>query len=104
MTTQATLPFARNRHEEKYRAWTCEHPEIVALFLSFARERMHMGRRFGIKAIVERVRWELPIKFPEKQEDFRLNNSWTAYLSRDLLALEPQLKDYIETRRVEGER
>ena len=101
---QTRLGFARNRNEELYRTWTLKHPEVVALFLSFAKERMAIGRRFGIKAIVERVRWEMPIKFPERQGDFRLNNSWTAYLSRDLLAIEPKLRRYITTRRVQGER
>lgn len=102
-THQLPLGMGRNRNEAAYREWAMNHPEIVALFLSFAKERIAIGRRFGIKAIVERVRWELPIRFPERQDEFRLNNSWVAYLSRDLLMLEPRLKQYIETRRVKGE-
>jgi hypothetical protein len=101
-TTQTRLPFARNRNEERYREWAEKNPDVVALFLRFARERMAQGRRFGMKALWERVRWEEPFSM-ERTDGWRLNNNHVSYVARDLLALEPRLVHFITTRRIQGE-
>lgn len=101
-TRQLPLGMGRNRNEAAYREWAIKNPDIVALFLRFARERMGSGRNFGMKALWERVRWDIPVEI-QRTDAWRLNNSHVAYVARDLLAIEPRLKDYIKTRRVKGE-
>lgn len=102
MTAQGTLPFARNKHEQKYREWAEKNPELLGLFLLYARERMALGRKFGMKALWERVRWDRPVTIT-RTDAWRLNNSHVSYVARDLLRVEPRLKDFIQTRRVQGE-
>lgn len=55
------------------------------------------GRKMGMKAIYERVRWEYSVQTDE--EPYRLNNNYTAYYARLLMADEPELAGYFETRR-----
>lgn len=100
---QAYLGFPRNANEANYRAWAIKNPDVIAMFLRFSRERMALGRSFGMKALWERVRWEEPIGI-ERTDGWRLNNNHVSYVARDLLAIEPRLADYITTRRVEGDR
>lgn len=107
MTTVATvqrdpqLPLLpRNDLEKKYRAWKAEHRAVYDLFLRFARERMDRGRRFGVKALAERVRWEVATAWAEDADGFKVNNSHIAYLARDLLVDEPALETLIQMRRI----
>lgn len=100
--TQGRLGFPRNSNEANYRDWAIKNPEVVAMFLRFARERMAQGRRFGMKALWERVRWEQPLAL-HRTDKWRLNNNHVSYVARDLIAIEPRLADYITLRRVKGD-
>lgn len=100
---QGNLGFARNRHEEAYRAWSETHGEVMGLFIRFARERLAHGRRFGVGALTERVRWEVATTWEPDREGFKINNNHRAYIIRDLLKLEPRLEPLVVTRRVTGE-
>jgi len=102
MSAQASLPFARNPHEARYREWASVNTDVLGLCLRYARERMAQGRPFGIKALWERVRWDAPVA-TARTDGFRLNNNHVSYVARDLIAIEPRLARYITTRRVEGE-
>jgi hypothetical protein len=101
-TRQLQLGMGRNLNEARYREWAMRNPDVIVLFLQFARERLRSDRRFGMKALVERVRWDEPVPI-ERSEGFRLNNSAVAYLARDLVKIEPGLKRLIRLRRVKGE-
>lgn len=90
-----------NEIEERYRKWKAEHPEIYALFERFALEFGSKQKRFGIKAIAERVRWEIETSWDG--EDFKINNVYPSYVSRDLIRAHPWLAEFIELRRVRGE-
>src|SRR3990172_10511253 len=85
-TRQLPLGMGRNRNEAQYREWAIKNPDVIVLFLQFARERLKSRQPFGMKALVERVRWDVPVPI-EKWGGFRLNNSMTAYLSRDLIKI-----------------
>ena len=99
---QLRFPVARNKTELAYRQWAVKNPDVIAMFLNFARERMTLGKPFGLKALWERVRWEQAL-LPERTDPFRLNNNHVSYVVRDLLEIEPRLRSYIRTRRVRGE-
>jgi hypothetical protein len=101
--SQTRLPFARNRNEDAYQEWAATHKDVIVLFLQFARERLASGRRFGIGALTERVRWEVATTWGPDKSGFKINNNHRAYLARDLLKLEPRLARLVTTRRVKGD-
>jgi len=94
-----------NALERRYREWrsTRVGREVYQLFYSFAMERARAGRRFGVKALAERVRWEVALAHPTKADDLKINNSHIAYLARDLARENPRLREFIEFRRVREE-
>lgn len=75
-----------------------ERPDIYALFVKFSLEKASAGRPFGVKQILERVRWECDLS-REQDESFLINNSVAPYLARQLITDHPQLADLIELRR-----
>lgn len=54
------------------------------------------GKRIGMKALFERARWEIGITTTDP--DFRINNNYTAYYARLLMAQEPDLADMFHLR------
>lgn len=55
-------------------------------------------RRWGAKALWETLRYELAISSDANVRDFVLNNNFTAWYARELMANEPELTDFFETR------
>lgn len=94
--TQETIPFDVG-HAAAARAWMDENPEVVALFERFALELAGKGRRFGMKLLAERVRWECAFFYADS--DFKINNNHVAYVARELIRRHPMLAELIETRR-----
>ena len=92
-----------NPLETRYHEWIDRNPRAFDLFLRFAREALRSNRPFGVKALAERVRWETRVRWSRDPSGFKWNNSFTAYLARDLVGVEPALGGLIETRRVHGE-
>jgi hypothetical protein len=90
-------------HKAKAEAWAKEHPEAFALFERFALQLAERNRRFGMKQIAERVRWEVAASWEKDAEGFRINNSYTAWLGRMLVQKHPHLARYIEFRRAGDE-
>ncbi len=104
--TQLTLDQAgptgpiRNDLEEAYRVWLVEHPQVFALYERFAREAYERGKKFSISLLTERIRWEAKMTWGKDEAGFRINNSYRAYLSRDLLARNPHFAPFLETRKI----
>lgn len=69
-----------------------------ALFVLFEHHASRMTRRFGLKALAERVRWDLPSVSEVDGNDYKINNSYVAYIGRRLGYLHPHLKRLIECR------
>lgn len=80
-------------------AWIAANPQAFALFECFAKEMAGSGRRFGMKALAERVRWQVMATWDKDAEGFKLNNNLPAYLGRELVARHPELAAFIEFRR-----
>lgn len=82
---------------EKAQRWMRENPRAMQLFRKFALELGQLRRPFGIALIAERVRWEM---FVERRagEEFKINNSYRAYVARQLIADHPHLGKLLETR------
>ena len=85
---------------ERAHRWMSENPQVMHLFHRFAMELMQRKvSRLGVKAIAERVRWEC---FVMGYETPKINNSFTAYIARELAKTIPGFADRIETRRAKS--
>lgn len=82
--------------------WIDANPKAWAFMVRFALQRASNGQRFGMKALVERVRWEMELTSTDGV--YKLNNSLTAALARILVADYPALKPYISMRRSDFDR
>lgn len=84
--------------------WIIANPQAFALFERFALNMAASGRRFGMKALAERVRWEVLATWEKDADGYRLNNNLPAYLGRELVARHPELANFLEFRRCRDER
>lgn len=79
--------------------WIEAHPRAMALFESMALRRVAVKQRFGMKSLVETVRWHHAID-TDQTEEWKLNNNFTSYLARWLIARHPEIATFIELRHV----
>jgi hypothetical protein len=97
----------RNVNEEKYRTWlgTCSYARgIMRLFEGFALAKANAGQPFGARALMERVRWEMFVDTSEDEEEgYKICNTHSPYIVRDLITLHPKLIEFISLKIVEGE-
>lgn len=83
--------------EQRFRAWIKLHPEAYEHFVLFAIQAAKQGRkRFGSKAIVERMRWYVAMEW--EGDKYKINNSFTALLSRKFIRDYPEYEHLFETR------
>jgi len=90
----------RNKHEAAFNRWLDENPVVMNLFVAFAKERVRTGRRFGIGALTERVRWELALPSDSGSRGYKINNNLRAYIARELIRQVPEVSPFLETRAV----
>lgn len=87
---------------ERFELFHAANPHIYeklrefALQMRFARKKKR--RKYGIKALFERVRWHYEFEV-NSDEEFKLNNDFTALYARKLMEREPDLAGFFETRR-----
>lgn len=83
---------------ERFARFHADNPEVYRLLVRFARELKAHGRgSYGIAALFERVRWHYAVE-RDDAEEFKLNNSYRAFYARLLMAQEPDLAGFFETR------
>lgn len=86
--------------QERFEEFDAAHPDVYDLFCRFARELAVAGRRrFGAKAIMERVRWHYATSSGGGGE-FKVNNSFTSRYVRKFLKDHPDFGGFFETRRL----
>ena len=101
MRGQGTLTFELQvGHRKDAEAWIVRHPDAMILFMGFALKAVRAGRRFGVKALAERVRWETMMGWDG--EPFKINNNHVSYIGRELIRRRPELAKYMEIRKVRG--
>lgn len=66
-------------YDEKAEQWFAENPDAWAMFSSFCWQAAYTGRRFGAKAVAERIRWETLLR---TNTTFKWNNNYTAWAAR----------------------
>ena len=89
-------------HAADARVWIEDHPWAFAELTIRCMEVAEAGKRFGMKAVVERMRWEGKIK-KLAHEDYSFNNNHTSHISRAIVGLHPEVKPFIEMRRAKGD-
>lgn len=82
--------------KEKADRWMDSNPEIMHHFRKFSNQLRQTNRRFGMKLLAERVRWEIAIS--GDYSDFKVNNNYVAYIGRRLIKEDPSMGKYINTR------
>ncbi len=92
--------------EQQYREWrqTPESEVVMALFRRLAQEAASRQRPFGMKALAERVRWEIAIAVSPGVAGSKLNNIYVAYIGRELVQEMPSLKPLVKFRKTAAER
>lgn len=71
------------RYRRKYEEWKRLNPEAMALFRRFAAEAARDRKRYSIWTIAARIRWHIEVE--TRGDTFKVNNSWLAYIARDLV-------------------
>ena len=82
---------------ERFAEFNTANPHVADALEVLAAQWLAMHARVGMKALVERLRWESGIR--TEGSAYRLNNSWTAFYARLLIARRPEWADRIQTRK-----
>ena len=83
---------------DEFIAFNTNNPEVWVMFRDFTFQLISAGRkRFGAKAIFERIRWEKILTTSDK--DFKINNNYCAYYARMFMNIYPE---YLKFFRVRG--
>jgi hypothetical protein len=83
--------------QQRYEQWRDANPWILPALARLLDDwSAHGGRRVGVKAATEWMRFFYARQI--NSTDFRINNSYTSRLARDLIAAYPHLAAVIETR------
>lgn len=90
-----------SRIDARFAAFHKANPAVYRLFVAFAEQAQAAGRRrIGVKAIAERIRWEVAVN--TAGESFKLNNVYVSRYARLLQEQRPDLGALIETRRLKS--
>lgn len=77
------------------------NPHVFELFKQFARQKRGQGcERFGAKAVMERIRWELDVGTTDEQ--FKINNNYASCYARLLIQEDPTFAAFFQLRRSPG--
>lgn len=85
-----------DRYRSEADAWIADNPEAWEYMTDQAVLSASNGRRFGIGALCEVVRWKM--RNVEGRTGFKLNNNHRAAFARRLIREHPEVEPYITTR------
>lgn len=86
--------------EEDFSRFHAANPHVYQALRQVALHAARRGRKVGIKAIYERVRWEYQVETSRQEDAYKLNNNYTSRYARLLMENEPDLAGFFETRRL----
>lgn len=84
-----------DRFKEEADKWIEKNPGAWEYLTNSAVISANAGRRFGIGALCEHVRWHM---FAQGDRNFKLNNNHRAAFARRLIREHPEVEPYISTR------
>lgn len=83
---------------ESFKEYHRAHPRIWKLFEFFTQAAIASGNpRYSADAVCHRIRWHLEVEV--KEERFKVNNNFTAYLARLFMTAHPEHDGFFETRK-----
>jgi hypothetical protein len=83
---------------DRFAAFHASNPHVADALETLAGQWLAAGhRKVGMKALVERLRWESGIRTVGSA--YRINNSHVSFYARLLIERRPEWADCIETRR-----
>ena len=101
-TSAAQLRSFGKTIPEQYEQHRREHPEFYDLIVKLARDIKARGYdHYGIKALFEVARYHYQIERGEGE--WKINNNLTAYYAREIMAREPDLRGFFETRELRSQ-
>ena len=95
MDNDAPTPI--NAHQEGWWEFKAAHPDVWQRMVRLAKVLARPRKRFGIELIFAQLRWREHFA-RDSDQPFKLNNSWRAYASRDLIEEFPEVEGLLETR------
>lgn len=87
--------------EERFMRFHDRNPALYAALRFFALGVVRAGKRVGIKALIERARWEVMLSTTPNDvlTRWKVNNSYAPAYARLLMEQEPELEGFFETRK-----
>lgn len=85
-----------DRYSERADKWVRDNHKAWLFICNEAVSYANQKRRFGIGELCEKVRWHMQAT---GDGEFKVNNTYRAYLARRLVKEHPQVEPYIEMRR-----
>jgi hypothetical protein len=87
--------------DKKFAEFHAANPHVYATLVRLAREARGAGKtRIGMKALWERMRWDLWLSTKHNVDEAKLNNDFTSRFARLIEEREPDLRGMFETRRL----
>lgn len=93
---QVSFPGLEDKFREKAEAWVKKNPVAWWRIKMRAHEYAMQGRKFGIGALAEEVRWGMRA---DGVDDFKLNNNIRASLADMIVEQFPECANYVERRK-----
>ena len=102
MASQLSLFTTRSPLEESFLVFHCANPDVYAALVELALKGLRIGRmkRGSINQLFEVLRWDKTIHTDPGADPFKLNNNHRPYYARLIMACEPELAGWFETRKV----
>ncbi len=93
-----SLPLFDRATESAFNEYHEKNPHVYELFKRFTFEKIRQGyKHLGAKAVMERIRWESPIK--TDGSEFKVNNNHPAYYARLFMRDFPQHQGLFQLRK-----
>lgn len=83
--------------------WMVENPHVMDLYEHFALQAASTGKRFGVKLLTERIRWEVSITTRSGDDVYKINNNHSAYIARWLIHRHPSVRRVLSIRTSPGQ-
>lgn len=84
--------------DQQFDAFHAANPHVYSNLRRLALDAARRGRKMGIKALYEVLRWQYSMNTTDDVSEFKLNNNYTSFYARLLMDQEPELAGYFETR------
>lgn len=87
-----------DRIQREFSEFHQNNPHVYNELVRLARGYVARKRKAGIGHLWEVMRWSLSMKVDDEREDFKLNNNYRSRYARLIMAMEPDLAGFFDTR------